>query len=150
MSHPHILLQRTLLLNAMEISNGTPVKVKRRSLTTYLRTLRGLPKSSQNMIENLLSHSEVLESSNSNNEKYRTVIEQIVTNVYTNLTISELEEMTSLSTENTRIVSMAMPIYGLELKCENMLLAKTTITPILNPKARKEVMLKWYRGICMI
>ena len=91
------------------------------------------------MIENLLSHSEVLEPSDSNNEKYRTVIGQIVTKDYTNLTNSELEEMTSLSTENTRIVSMAMPIYGLELKCENMLLVKTTITPILNPKARKEV-----------
>ena len=42
-NHPHILLLRTLLLNAMEISSGTPVKVKQRSLTNYLRTLRSLP-----------------------------------------------------------------------------------------------------------
>ena len=92
---------------------------------------------SQNMIKNLLSHSEVLESSNY--EKYRSVIKKIVTNVYTNLTTSEREELTSLSTEHTSIVSMAMPISGSELECKNMLLVRTTITPILNPETKKEV-----------
>ena len=96
-------------------------------------------KSSKNMIENLLSHSEVLDLSNPNNDKYRTVVRQIVTKEYNNLTNFELEEMTRLSTENTKIISMAMPISGLELRCENTLIVKTTITPITNPKSRKEM-----------
>ena len=92
---------------------------------------------SQNMIKNLLSHSEVFLPSSY--EKFHTVIDQIVDNAYNNFTTSEQKELTNLSTKRTSISSMAMPISGSDLKCENMLLVRTAITPILNPRTKKEV-----------
>ena len=94
---------------------------------------------SQHMIKNLLSHSEVFLPSSY--EKFHTVIDQIVANVYTNFTTSEQEELTDLSTKHTSIASMAMPISGSDLKCENMLLVRTAITPVLNPRTKKEVVI---------
>ena len=49
--------------------------------------------------------------------------------------------MTRLSVDTSNIVTMAIPVSGSNLECDNMLLVKTMITPVLNPKSRKEVAL---------
>ena len=96
---------------------------------------------SNNVIAHLFSRSGVFEFSDPNTEKYYSVIKQTVSKNSVGLTNLELQEMTRLSVDTTNIVTMAIPISGSELKCDNMLLVKTMITPVLNPKSRKEVTL---------
>ena len=94
---------------------------------------------SNNVISHLFSRSGVFEFSDPNTEKYYSRIERTVSKNSVGLTKLELKEMTRLSTDITNIVTMAIPISGHELKCDNMLLVKTMITPVLNHRSRKEV-----------
>ena len=57
------------------------------------------------------------------------------------MTKAELKEMTRLSADITNMVTTAVSISGSSRKCEDMLLVKTMLTPVLNHRSRMEVSL---------
>ena len=70
-----------------------------------------------------------------------TVNEKLNSKNSVGLTNAELKEMTRLSADITNMVTTAVSISGSSRKCEDMILVKTMLTPVLNHRSRMEVSL---------
>ena len=93
---------------------------------------------SNNEESHLFSRSGIFEFSDPRSEEYYTVIEQLNSKNSVGLTKAELKEMTRLSADITNMVTTAVSISGSSRKCENMILVKTMLTPVLNHRSRME------------
>merc|ERR1712030_111637 len=97
--------------------------------------------SSNDEVNHLFSRSGIFEFSDPRSEEYYTKIAQLNSKNRVGLTNAELKEMIRISADITSMVTSAISISGSSRKCEDMLLVKTMLTPILNHRSRLEISL---------
>jgi hypothetical protein len=98
-------------------------------------------KSSNNELNHLFSGSGIFEFSDPRTEQYYTMIENLNSKYSVGLTKAELKEKTRLSVDITDMITTAISLAGSSRKCEDLILVKTLLTPILNHRSRMEVQL---------
>ena len=95
--------------------------------------------SSSEEINHLFSRSKVFEFSNPRSEEFYNAIEDRVSRDAVGLTESEVRESTRLSADITSMITTAVSTSSVSKKCDDMLLIKTMVTPIINHRSRMEV-----------
>ena len=98
-------------------------------------------KQSNDEINHLFSKATTLEFSDPATEEWYTTIEEMNTRDSVGLTESEVKEKTRLSADLTSMVTSVVPISNYSHKCEDKLLLKTMIVPLVNHKYCMEVMM---------
>ena len=97
-------------------------------------------KSSSEVINHLFSRSKVFEFSDPQSEEFYSAIGLRVSKNAVGLTTSEAKESTRLSAELTSLITTAVSTSSSK-KCDDTLLIKTLVTPIINHRSRMEVSL---------
>ena len=95
--------------------------------------------SSGEEINHLFSKSEIFEFSNPRSEEFYNTIGEVVSRYSTGLTKSEVMESTRLSADITSMITTAISVSAVSQKCDDMLLIKTMVTPVVNHRSRLEV-----------